>query len=85
MTKEQKQAQINVLKAELCILYMMWKLKPDVGISETIMRAMKGNAIILDIWTIQSQPMPKFKKGLAIVGDKSQKEIILNDKRRTVK
>ena len=85
MTKEQKQARINVLKAELCILYMMWKLKPDVSIPEVVVRAMKANAIILEIYTIQSQPMPKFKKGLAIVGDKSQKEIILNDKRRTVK
>jgi len=78
MTLQQKKAQINILKAELCIEYMKMRLKPPVEIADTIMKAMYMNGIILNIHSLMSTPT--YPKGMAIVGNSDKQELIYKPK-----
>ena len=75
MTLEQKKAQINVLKAELCIEYMKMRLNPPTEIADTIIKAMYVTGIVLNIHSLMSTPA--YPKGIAIVGNSDKKEVII--------
>lgn len=80
MTLKEKKAQINVLKAELCIEFMKMRLKPPTEIADTFMKAMYLNGIILNIHSLIATPMPSYPKGMAIVGNSDLKEVIIPKK-----
>ena len=79
MRKHRKQVQINILKAELCLQYMITRLRPNPKPLDTMYDTILTACIANQIYIIQSQPIPNFESGsLAMVGNSDKKEIIIN-------